>query len=131
MNKRADFALLESQKLISRKFWVIEKLWNFSTVHFVAKMNFFPWKWVSWKVNGFTQKIANTIYLEILSLCFQVKSMSVIPKPQKLPLHFDHFSISNEFFEINQHWFHVKSEWQVPNFHTVEKLREISVSITK
>ena len=28
----ADFALLESPKLISRKIWVIEKSWNFHTV---------------------------------------------------------------------------------------------------
>ena len=30
----ADFALLESPKLISRKVWVIEKSWNFHTVYF-------------------------------------------------------------------------------------------------
>ena len=29
----ADFALLESPKLISRKIWVIEKSWNFHTVN--------------------------------------------------------------------------------------------------
>ena len=28
----ADFALLKSQKLISRKIWVVEKLWHFHTV---------------------------------------------------------------------------------------------------
>ena len=32
MAKPAVFALLESPKLISRKFWVIEKSWNFYTV---------------------------------------------------------------------------------------------------
>ena len=43
--KMADFALLESSKLISRKIWEIEKFWNFqivqlywsSTVHTVEK----------------------------------------------------------------------------------------------
>ena len=30
-----DFAVLESQKLISRKIWVMEKLWNF---HIVLKI---------------------------------------------------------------------------------------------
>ena len=30
----ADFEPPESPKLISRKVWVIEKLWNFNTVHF-------------------------------------------------------------------------------------------------
>ena len=29
----ADFALQESSKLISRKIWMIEKSWNFHTVH--------------------------------------------------------------------------------------------------
>ena len=29
----ADFALVESPKLISRKIWVIEKSWNFDTVN--------------------------------------------------------------------------------------------------
>ena len=31
-----DFALLESQKLISCKIWVIEKSWNFHTVKFMS-----------------------------------------------------------------------------------------------
>ena len=35
----ADFALLESPKLISRKIWVIEKLWNFHTVPILANFN--------------------------------------------------------------------------------------------
>ena len=35
--KMANFALLENQKLISRKIWVIEKLWNFHIVQKVGK----------------------------------------------------------------------------------------------
>ena len=31
----ADFALLETPKLISRKIWVIEKAWNFHTVPYL------------------------------------------------------------------------------------------------
>ena len=40
MIKPADFALLESQKLISRKIWVIEKSWNFHTVklHYITAL---------------------------------------------------------------------------------------------
>ena len=34
----ADFALLESPKLISRKIWVTEKSWNFHTVVHIRKI---------------------------------------------------------------------------------------------
>ena len=51
-----DFAHLESQKLISRKIWVIEKLWNIHTVHgkwwiFVNLMKKIDleWKKLVWK----------------------------------------------------------------------------------
>ena len=39
--KMADFALLESQKLISRKIWVIEKGWNFHHVFGKSKLPHF------------------------------------------------------------------------------------------
>ena len=35
--KMADFGLLESSKLISRKIWVIQKLWNFHNVIWTAE----------------------------------------------------------------------------------------------
>ena len=37
----ADFVLLQSPKLISRKIWVIGKSWNF---HSVITLKFFSWK---------------------------------------------------------------------------------------
>ena len=43
MAKMAVFTLLESEKLISHKIWVIEKSWNFHTVSFEhVKMRLWP-----------------------------------------------------------------------------------------
>ena len=43
----ADFALLESPKLISRKIWVIQKSWNFRTLN--EKLLSFSMKLRSWE----------------------------------------------------------------------------------
>ena len=42
----ADFALLESQKLISRKIWVLEKSWYFHSVEINIVWNFIITQWV-------------------------------------------------------------------------------------
>ena len=75
--KKAHFARLEFQKLISRKIWVIEKSWNFP-LHCVKVVLFY-------KVNFFGINSLCGNFRNLLSLRFYVKSIFGIMEVQTLP----------------------------------------------
>ena len=71
----ANFALLKSPKLISRKIWVIAKLWDFHTVTCVPflLLSFYAIQ-IPWNHNSHTQCGNQAIFLP---LKFYVKSILV------------------------------------------------------
>ena len=75
--KMVDLALLESQKMISSKMWVVEKLWNF---HFMGKLISRKIKYETSQI--FTKWVGNTVLTPIYShstFFFRAISRYILP----------------------------------------------------
>ena len=105
--EKADFAPVESQKLISHKIWVIEKLCNFHTVNVKRICSYFKDSdlvWLNFKHCMQSTYIQCGNFMSFLSLGLYVKSMFLILEGIKLAI-LTHLEAPNLNFYDSLHFF--------------------------
>ena len=117
----ADFALLESPKLISRKIWVIEKSWNFHTVHIYDSEIVEIW-------SSYRQCHKVQFQYECQLSCLRIRVY--LRRNPLLPISWRDLIIkdTNQYIDKWIRYVHKYTVWKIQDFSITQILREITFS---